>query len=52
MGVLQLLNAQDPQTGARIPFDAHMEQMVESFATLAASVLELFWPLKEKAASG
>ncbi len=44
LGVLQLLNAQDPLTGVRIAFDEHMERMVESFATLAATALET-WPL-------
>lgn len=46
LGVLQLLNAQDPLTGARVPFDEHMEQMVTSFAVLAAAALET-WPQRK-----
>lgn len=46
LGVLQLINAQDPLTGARVPFDEHMEQMVTSFAVLAAAALET-WPQRK-----
>lgn len=36
IGVLQLLNAKDPATGATIPFDAEVESMVAAFASQAA----------------
>ena len=39
IGVLQLLNAQDPHTGRVIPFDAYMQQLVEALASQAAVVL-------------
>ena len=39
IGVLQLLNAQDPHTGGVIPFDSYMQQLVEALASQAAVVL-------------
>ena len=39
IGVLQLLNAKDPQTGRVIPFSTYMEQLVEALASQAAVVL-------------
>jgi sigma-B regulation protein RsbU (phosphoserine phosphatase) len=39
IGVLQLLNAQDPYTGRVIPFDSYMQQLVEALASQAAVVL-------------
>ena len=39
IGVLQLLNAQDPHTGRVIPFDSYMQQLVEALASQAAVVL-------------
>ena len=39
IGVLQLLNAQDPQTGQVIPFNSYMQQLVEALASQAAVVL-------------
>lgn len=39
IGVLQLLNAQDPQTGRVIPFDTYMQQLVEALTSQAAVVL-------------
>ncbi len=42
LGVLQLINAQDPQTGAIIPFDANLQQMMESFSSLAVAALESY----------
>src|SRR5882724_575073 len=39
IGVLQLLNAKDPQTGQVIPFNAYMQQLVEALASQAAVVL-------------
>jgi sigma-B regulation protein RsbU (phosphoserine phosphatase) len=39
IGVLQLLNAQDPQTGQVIPFNSYMQQLVEALASQAAIVL-------------
>jgi phosphoserine phosphatase RsbU/P len=39
IGVLQLLNAQDPYTSRVIPFDSYMQQLVEALASQAAVVL-------------
>ena len=39
IGVLQLLNAQDPRTGRVIPFDSYMQQLVNALASQAAVVL-------------
>ncbi len=50
LGVLQLINAQDPLSGERVPFDVAMERMVTSLAVLAAALLET-WPYAENAES-
>ena len=42
IGVLQLLNALDPATGAVIPFAAGLEPVVEALCTLAAAALEVY----------
>ena len=42
IGVLQLLNAQDPETGEIIPFGKHLQQLIESLALLAAVALEVY----------
>ena len=42
MGVLQLLNATDPETGQFIPFDQNLQQMMESFSSLAVAALEAY----------
>ncbi len=42
LGVLQLINAQDPETGHVIPFDSYLQQMMESFSLLAAAALEAY----------
>jgi CheY-like chemotaxis protein len=39
LGVLQLINAQDLDTGAVIPFDQGLQQMVESLSLLASVAL-------------
>ena len=39
IGVLQLLNAQNPQTGLVIPFDFYRQQLVEALASQAAVAL-------------
>lgn len=39
IGVLQLLNAQDPQTGEVIPFDSYRQLLVEALASQAAVAL-------------
>jgi len=39
IGVLQLFNAQDPETGSVIPFDAYQQLVVESLASQAAVAL-------------
>ncbi len=39
IGVLQLLNAQDSQTGQVIPFDSYRQQLVEALASQAAVAL-------------
>ncbi len=40
IGVLQLLNARDSETGDYIPFDPSLQRMMESFSSLAAAALE------------
>lgn len=40
IGVLQLINAQDPDTGEIIPFDAHLQRIVEALASQAAVALD------------
>ncbi|MEW6304514.1 MAG: response regulator [Verrucomicrobiota bacterium] len=42
IGVLQLINAQDPKTGQIIPFDPILQQSVESLSLLAAAALESY----------
>jgi CHASE3 domain sensor protein/GAF domain-containing protein len=42
LGVLQLLNAQDPDSKAIIPFDDNLQQMVESLSSLAVAALEAY----------
>jgi hypothetical protein len=42
IGVLQLLNAQDPHSGAVVPFDPGVVPIVESLSTLAAAALEVY----------
>jgi DNA-binding response OmpR family regulator len=39
IGVLQLINAQDPETGRVVAFDQGLQQMIESLSTLAAVAL-------------
>ena len=41
LGVLQLINAQDPNTG-QVPFDPNLQQMMESFSSLAVAALEAY----------
>lgn len=40
LGVLQLINAQDPETKEAIPFDPMLQQSVESLGLLAGAALE------------
>jgi len=42
IGVLQLLNAQDAETGKIIPFDLNLQQMMESFSSLAVAAVEAY----------
>jgi len=42
LGVLQLLDAHDPETGQVIAFDQNLQQMMESFSSLAAAALEAY----------
>jgi GAF domain-containing protein len=42
IGVLQLLNAQDPASGQVVPFDPGLVPVVESLSTLAAAALEVY----------
>lgn len=42
LGVLTLLNAQDPETNEIIPFDENLQQMMESFSSLAVAALESY----------
>jgi hypothetical protein len=41
-GVLQLLDAQDLETRQIIPFDPNIQQMMESFSSLAAAALDAY----------
>jgi len=42
MGLLQLTGALDPDTGQIVPFDSQLQQMMESFSSLAAAALEAY----------
>lgn len=42
IGVLQLINAQDAETGGIIPFDPNLQRMMESFSSLAVAALEAY----------
>jgi HAMP domain-containing protein len=42
LGVLELLDAKDPEGGRPIPFDHNLQQMMESFSSLAAAALEAY----------
>ncbi len=42
IGVLELINAQSPETGQPVPFDRHMEQMIGSLSLLAAVALDAY----------
>jgi HAMP domain-containing protein/CHASE3 domain sensor protein len=41
-GVLELAGAQDPESGDPIPFDVNLQQMMESFSSLAVAALEAY----------
>lgn len=42
LGVMQLLDAQDPDTHQLLPFDQNLQQMMESFSSLAAAALQAY----------
>jgi CHASE3 domain sensor protein/GAF domain-containing protein len=42
IGVMQLINAQDAETGQVIPFDENLQRMMESFSSLAVAALEAY----------
>lgn len=42
IGVLQLINAEDSETGQVIPFDKGLQQIVESMSLLATAALEAY----------
>ncbi|NJP07285.1 MAG: GAF domain-containing protein [Chloroflexaceae bacterium] len=42
LGVLELVNAQDAQSGQVMAFDANLQQLMESFSSLAAAALEAY----------
>lgn len=42
IGVLQLINARDPKTGAITRFDSAIQPTIEAFAVLAAAVLDAY----------
>jgi CHASE3 domain sensor protein len=42
LGVLQLINAQDLESNQVIPFDPNLQQMMESFSSLAVAALEAY----------
>ncbi|MCI0399368.1 MAG: HAMP domain-containing protein [Chloroflexi bacterium] len=41
-GVLQLLDARDPESGQIVAFDQNLQQMMESFSSLAVAALEAY----------
>lgn len=46
IGVLQLINALEPETGRVIPFDDHLAQMMELLGRLAAAALQSYLKFK------
>ena len=42
VGVMQLLDARDPDSQEIIPFDQNLQQMMESFSSLAVAALEAY----------
>ena len=42
LGVLQLLNAEDAETGKIVPFDVNLQQMMDSFSSLAVAALAAY----------
>jgi GAF domain-containing protein len=42
LGILQLINARDPDTSAKVDFDENLQQMMESFSSLAVAALEAY----------
>ena len=42
LGVLELINPHDPTSGDIIAFDANLQQMMESFSSLAVAALEAY----------
>jgi GAF domain-containing protein len=42
LGVLELLDARDPEGARPIPFDHNLQQMMESFSSLAVAALEAY----------
>lgn len=46
-GVLQLLDARDPDSGEIVSFDLNLQQMMESFSSLAVAALEAY--IRERA---
>jgi GAF domain-containing protein len=42
VGVLQLLDARDPDSGEIVAFDQNLQQMMESFSSLAVAALEAY----------
>lgn len=42
LGVLQLINAQDPDNSQIVPFDPNLQQMMASYSSLAVAALEAY----------
>jgi GAF domain-containing protein len=42
LGVLQLINAQESDGGQAVPFDPNLQQMMESYSSLAVAALEAY----------
>ncbi len=42
LGVLELLDARDPESGEPAAFDANLQQMMESYSSLAVAALEAY----------
>jgi len=42
LGILELFNAKDPESDQIIPFDSNLQEMMESFSSLAVAALEAY----------
>jgi hypothetical protein len=47
IGVVQLINAQDPETQRIVPFDDHLREMIDLLALLAAAAVKSYFRVKK-----